>query len=108
MEYIKNNAILFCNCGLLPTLLNVTSNSKIRNRGGLFATEKDNMGGVNIITFGMCSKIGVCMIVGTKMNWINTVDKVKILGNRALIDKQSKLICPKGGVISCLMSGQLF
>ncbi|MEN9917673.1 MAG: hypothetical protein RL662_109 [Bacteroidota bacterium] len=108
MEYIKNNAILYCSCELLPTLLNVTSNSKIRNRGGFFATEKDNIGGVNVVTFGLCAMMGVCFIPGVKLNWINPVNKVKVLGYRTLLDKQSKLICPKGGVISCLMSGQFF
>ncbi len=108
MQFIKNNAILFCDKGLLPALLNVTSNSKIRNRGGLFATEKDNMGGVNVVTFGLCAITGVCAIPGVKLNWVNTVDSVTVLGYRTLLDKQSKLICPRGGVIRCLMSGQLF
>jgi hypothetical protein len=107
MEYIKNNAILFCSCGTIPALLNVTSNYKIKNRNGLFATDKDNMGGINVVSFGMCAITRVCVLAGTKLNWINTVPKVSILGNKPLLDKKSKLICPKGGVISCLMSGQL-
>jgi len=108
MEYIKNNAILFCSCGTIPTLLNVTSNNKIKNRNGLFATDKDNMGGINVITFGACATSLVCVLAGVKLTWINTVPKVTVLGNKPLLDKTSKLICPKGGVISCLMSGQIF
>jgi len=107
MEYIKNNAILQCSCGTIPTLLTVTSNSKIRNREGLFATHKDNMGGVNIVSFGLCAVNVVCIIAGIKMNWINTVPKITIMGNKPLLDNMSKLICPKGGIISCLNSGQI-
>lgn len=106
MKFIKNNAILFCDKGVFPTLLNVTSNGKIKNRTGLFATEKDNKGGENIISFGICSICGICVLSGIKLNWINTVSKVTVLGHKTLLDKKSKLICPKGGIISCLLSGQ--
>ena len=106
MEYLKNNAFLKCSCGAIPTLLTVTSNSKIKARDGLFATHKDNIGGQNIKSFGLCAVSGICMIDGLVMNWINTVPKVKIMDMKPLTDK-SKLICPKGGIISCLISGQI-
>ena len=105
-EYVKNNAILMCSCGLLPSMLTVTSNPKIKARDGLFATNKDNMGGVNIKSFKLCSISGLCIIDGVTMNWINTVPKVKILEYKPLLST-SKLICPKGGIISVLMSGQI-
>ena len=46
------------------------------------------------------------MIDGLVMNWINTVPKVKVMGLKPLTNK-SKLICPKGGIIECLTSGQI-
>jgi hypothetical protein len=108
MQYIKNNAILWCSCGTLPSLLNVTSNTKIKNRNGLFATHKDNMGGVNVVTFGGCAICTVCVLAGVQLRWINTVSKVKVMGFNTLLDRKSTLICPKGGIIACLLSGQIF
>jgi hypothetical protein len=105
-EYLKNNAILQCSCGSIPALLIVTSNSKIKNKNGLFATNNDNMGGINVVSFGACALTLVCVIAGVKMNWIGTVPRVKIMGYKPLLDS-SKLICPKGGIISCLTSGQM-
>jgi len=105
-EYLKNNAVLQCSCGSIPTLLTVTSNSKIKNKDGLFATHNDNTGGINIKPFGACAISKVCMITGVKMNWIATVPKVTVMGYKPLLDT-SKLICPTGGIISCLISGQI-
>lgn len=59
MEYLKNNAILMCSCGVLPSILKVTSNAKIKNKDGVFATHKDNIGGINISSFGVCSIYGI-------------------------------------------------
>ncbi|WP_455970627.1 DUF4280 domain-containing protein [Bacteroides congonensis] len=107
MEYLKNNAILQCSCGTVPATLRVTSNSKIKARDGLFATNKDNKGVINVPTFGICAYGGSpCVLTGVILNWINTVSKVTIMGCKPLTDK-SKLICPKGGIISCLISGQI-
>lgn len=105
-EYLKNRAMLQCSCGTIPSLLTVTSNPKIRNREGLFATHKDNIGGINISSFGLCAICKVCTIAGLQMTWMGTVSGVKILNNKPLLDT-SKLICPMGGVISCLTSGQM-
>lgn len=106
MEYLKNKAILMCDKGTIPSLLTVTSNPKIRNREGLFATHMDNIGGVNISPFGVCGICKVCAIAGLRMTWLGTVPKVTVMGMKPLTDK-SKLICPMGGVISCLTSGQI-
>lgn len=105
MEYLKNNAVLQCDSGLIPSLLTVTTNSKIAARDGIFATINDNLGGQNIKSFGLCSKCGICKIEGITLNWVNPVSKVKIMGYMALTSK-SELICPKGGIIKCLNSGQ--
>lgn len=105
MEYMKNNAILMCSCGVLPSILKVTSNPKIKNRDGVFATHLDNLGGRNFSSFGLCSISKICIVSGVKMNWINTVPKITIMGKKPLLDT-SKLICPKGGIISCVISGQ--
>ncbi len=110
MQYLKNNAVLKCDKGLLPNLLTVTSNNKIKNRDGLFATEKDNKGGINIQSFGLCAVAGICRLnldlSGVSLAWVNVINKVKISGKKPLTD-ESKLICPKGGIISCLISGQM-
>lgn len=55
MEYIKDKAILECDKGLFTTTLIVTKNDKIKNRDGVFATDKDNIAGLNIPPFGLCS-----------------------------------------------------
>lgn len=106
MEYVKNNAVLFCSCSPIPCLLKVTSNSKVKAQEGIFATHKDNIGGQNISGFKICSSYVICNISGLQLNWINTVPKITILGNKPLLDT-SKLICPKGGVISVFLSGQM-
>ena len=110
MEYLKDKAILDCDKGLFSSTLVVTVNSKIKNRDGVFATNKDNVAGINIPAFGLCAVKGICRLnlelMGTPLNWINTIPKIKILGNKPLSDN-SKCICPMGGVISCKNSGQI-
>lgn len=110
MQFLKNNAILKCDKGLIPSALNVTSNNKINNREGLFATDKDNIAGVNITHFTLCSVAGICRLnlnlSGQKLNWINTVPKIKIDDNKALFEA-SKCICPLGGIITSMNSGQI-
>jgi hypothetical protein len=110
MEYIKDKAILDCDKGLFTTLLIVTSNNKIKNREGFFATDKDNIAGLNIPAFGTCAIKGKCKLdndlSGKPLNWINPVLKIKILEHKPLSDN-SKCICPLGGVISCNNSGQI-
>jgi hypothetical protein len=110
MQYLKNNAILKCDKGLIPSTLNVTSNNKIKNRDGLFATDKDNVAGVNITHFTLCSVAGICRLnlnlSGQKLNWINTVPKVSIKDTKALFEA-SKCICPLGGIITSMNSGQI-
>lgn len=111
MQYLKNNAILKCDKGLVSSPLNVTSNSKIKNRDGVFATSKDNIAGVNITNFALCAvSSGACKLnlelSGHPLNWIDTVPKVSISGMKALYES-SKCICPIGGIISSINSGQL-
>lgn len=110
MEYIKDKAILECDKGLFTTTLIVTINSKIKNRDGVFATDKDNIAGLNIPAFGKCTIKGKCKLdndlLGTPLNWINPIPKIKILEKKPLSDN-SKCICPIGGIISCENSGQI-
>lgn len=110
MEYLKDQAILDCDKGILKSTLIVTSNSKIKLREGIFATDKDNVAGLNIPNFGVCTLKGICRLnmelSGIPLTWIKTVPKVKILGKKPLSDI-SKCICPYGGIISCKNSGQL-
>jgi len=110
MEYLKNNAILLCDKGTIPSLLTVTSNFKIKNRDGVFATHKDNLGAINIKPFGICAIARTCQLAGvlsgSPLTWVNTVPKVTVMGFKPLTDK-SKLICPIGGIINCLTSGQM-
>lgn len=112
MEYLKNNAVLECDKGLVPSVLNITSNPKIKNRDGLFATNKDNISGENITSFVTCSIAYpyTCQLNGSlsgqPLNWVNTVSKVTISGEKPLHD-ESKCICPLGGVISTINSGQI-
>jgi len=110
MEYIKDQAILDCDKGLLSSTLIVTSNPKIKLRDGKFATDKDNIAGLNIPNFGLCGLKGICRLnlelSGVPLTWIKTVPKIKILDKKPLSDV-SKCICPYGGVISCKNSGQL-
>lgn len=110
MQYLKNNAILQCDKGLISSPLNVTSNSKIKNRDGVFATDKDNIAGVNITNFTLCAVAGICRLnlnlSGQPLNWINTVPKVSISGMKPLYEA-SKCICPLGGIISSINSGQI-
>ncbi|MFP3636968.1 PAAR-like protein, partial [Bacillus sp. SIMBA_033] len=77
---------------------------------GLFATDKDNIAGVNITHFTLCAVAGICRLnlnlSGQPLNWINTVPKVKISDNKPLYEG-SKCICPLGGIISCMNSGQI-
>ena len=99
-----------CDKGILPTLLNVTTNPKIKNRDGVFATDKDNRAGMNITSFGLCAMAGICQLnmalSGQELFWINTVPKIKIKGQKPLYEA-SKCICPLGGIISSLHSGQM-
>lgn len=110
MEYLKNNASLDCDKGLWSRSLTVTSNNKVINRDGVFATNKDNLGGINIHNFGTCKLKGICRanfdLEGVSFNWIDTVPKLSILGLKPLSDK-SKLICPYGGIITVKNSGQI-
>lgn len=110
MEYLKDKAILDCDKGLWTRSLTVTSNNKIRNRDGVFATNKDNLGGTNIHSFGLCALKCICRanldLQDLPFNWINTVPKITILGLKPLSD-ESKLICPYGGIITCKNSGQI-
>jgi hypothetical protein len=110
MQYLKNNAILQCDKGLISSPLNVTSNPKIKNRDGVFATDKDNIAGINITHFTLCAVSGICRLnldlSGQPLNWINTVPKVSISGMKPLYEA-SKCICPLGGIISSVNSGQI-
>ncbi len=110
MEYLKEKAILECDKGRFTSILNVTTNNKIKLRDGVFATNKDNIAGINITSFGLCALKGMCRLnlelTGIPLNWVNTISKIKILGNKSLTDN-SKCICPMGGVISCENSGQI-
>lgn len=110
MEYLKNKAILICDKGLVPSLLEVTSNTTVFIQKGLSATVKDNLGGINIKSFGLCSIKGKCQadleLSGKPLQWINSIPNVKVCGNKTLTEK-SKLLCPFGGIISSLQSGQI-
>lgn len=110
MLYLKNNAILECDKGLISSVLNVTSNSKIKNRDGVFATNQDNTAGINITHFTLCAIAGICQLnlalSGQRLNWINTVPKVTISGMKPL-SEASQCICPIGGIISTINSGQI-
>lgn len=110
MHYLKNNALLECSKGLLSSVLNVTSNTKIKNRDGFFATHQDNTAGVNITHFGLCAIAGTCQLnlalSGQPLQWINTVPKVTILDMKPL-SEDSRCICPMGGIIASTNSGQI-
>ena len=110
MQYLKNNAILQCDKGLISSMLNVTSHPKIKNRNGLFATDKDNIAGVNVTHFTLCAIAGICQLnlalSGAPLNWINTVPKVSVMDMKPLYEA-SKCICPLGGIISSINSGQV-
>jgi hypothetical protein len=109
MEYLKENAILVCSCGLLPSLLEVTSNNVVKLQGGKMATIRDNIADENIKSFMVCSIAKICQLdkslKKTPLPWLADVTTVKAEEHTTLLDS-SKLICPVGGVISCLMSGQ--
>ena len=110
MQYLKNKAILQCDKGLISSPLNVTSNTKIKNRDGFFATDKDNIAGVNITHFTLCAISGVCqlnlLLSGQTLICINPIQKITISDMKPL-SEASKCICPLGGIISVLNSGQI-
>jgi len=109
MEYLKNKAILVCDKGEIPSLLQVTSQNSVKIQQGLCATTKDNLGGINIQSFGKCSIKGICQcdleLMGKPLRWIRSKTKFKVGGFPTLLEN-SKLICPFGGIITNLQSGQ--
>jgi hypothetical protein len=108
-EYATNGAMLECNCGTIPTPLQVTSQTLVSVQGQNVATISDKSAMTNIKPFGQCklkptiSGYAPCVPVPTV--WAGFVNLVQIPGGNPLL-KRSTIPCGGGGIIKFKDSGQ--
>lgn len=99
-KLIIDSSQMQCTLGTKPSKITVTSQSFVKLKDKLIATEKDNQTNSNIPSFGNCkrsSRKPACIPMPT--NWEQTTQKDSINEMKKLtIDSTCK--CSQGGIIS--------
>ncbi|MCL2337334.1 MAG: DUF4280 domain-containing protein [Firmicutes bacterium] len=105
---VRAGATLSCTQGTATSQLQVPQSHGASVQGQNGATIADNVGNVNIMSFGMCVKKGAppapC-IPTIVLNWINSNKDYQLRGTPALLNI-SIVPCVSGGIISIEQSGQ--
>lgn len=108
-EYATSGAMLLCTCGMLPTPLQVSSNTLTLVQGQYIATTADCAPIANIVPFGLCKMkptiAGFLPCIPVPSAWTGFLASIQILGNNPLL-KTSTIACGCGGMILFQDSGQ--
>jgi hypothetical protein len=108
-KYVTQGAMLKCNQGTIPGVLQVTSNFTVTSQNKFVATELDKIPFVNIPPFGVClmlTKMSPVPCAPCPVMWTNTHPKTKAGVGKVLL-KKSCIQCAIGGKISLTTPGQI-
>lgn len=105
-DYAVEGAELKCSLGSKTSRLKIPYKKTVSIGGKKQADVNDYKGGVNIMSFGSCSRSypPPACIMGTCAKWVNGKGTSRINGEEALL-KESINICSCGGIISIVDTG---
>lgn len=105
--YVVEGAALSCSLGSDQSSLQLPKGHGIFIKGKKRANIADHTGGMNILSFGSCSRSDPpppCAMA-TVMKWVNGKENVLVDSEPAL-QSSSLNLCAYGGVISIVTNGQ--
>ena len=106
-SYVVEGATLACTLGGITNRLQIPINKNITINGKEQANIADHIGGMNIMSFGPCSRAipPLPCIMATGNMWVGGKPNVLVDGMPALLNTSVNL-CLCGGVISIINNGQ--
>ncbi|MBV8326545.1 DUF4280 domain-containing protein [Chryseobacterium sp.] len=107
-QKITDTAQLFCNQGIAPGNLSVTSQHFSTAEGKYIATEQDKQADINIQSFGLCklkpTSGGYLPCIPAPIAWEKTTEKDTI-NNYKILTENSFCLCGTGGKIEVSNKG---
>jgi hypothetical protein len=105
-SYVVRGAKIRCSLGSSTDVLNLPISHGVYIQEKAQLSVEDRVSGVNIISFGTCKKIGVC-VPSIPCKWINISDTSMLIEEKEALLLDSTIGCTVGGIIKIKDDGQV-